>query len=77
MKVILVMWLCNKVIVLVSHATYRCWPCYSNKVIRPKSRASALSKNVRQTDRQTIFFFKKTFQTAIYYSEVLLHYSET
>jgi len=32
-----------------------------NKVIRPKSRASALSKKVRQTDRQTFFFFKKTF----------------
>ena len=29
-----------------------------NKVIRPKSRASALSKTVRQTDRQTIFFQK-------------------
>ena len=31
----------------------------NNKVIRPKSRASALSKNVRQTDGQTIFFLKK------------------
>merc|ERR1712121_360137 len=30
-----------------------------NKVIRPKSRASALSKNVRQTDGQTIFFQKQ------------------
>ena len=47
-----------------------------NKVIRPKSRASALSKKVRQTDRQTIFF-KKTFETAIYYSKLLLHYLET
>ena len=27
-----------------------------NKVIRPKSRALALSKTVRQIDRQTIFF---------------------
>ena len=26
-----------------------------NKVIRPKSRASALSKKVRQTNRQTLF----------------------
>ena len=31
---------------------------YDNKVIRPKSRALALSKNVRQTDGQTIFFQK-------------------
>ena len=44
-----------------------------NKVIRLKSRASAFSKNVRQTDRQT-FFFKKTFEMAVYY---LLHYKET
>ena len=29
-----------------------------NKVIRPKSRASALSKNARQTDGQTISFSK-------------------
>ena len=49
-----------------------------NKVIRPKSRASALSKKVRQTDRQTVcFFFKKTFETAIYCSKLLLHYLET
>ena len=46
-----------------------------NKVIRPKSRAPALSKKV--TDRQTIFFFKKTFETAINYSKLLLHYLET
>ena len=30
-----------------------------NKVIRPKSRASALTKKVRQTDWQTIFFSKR------------------
>ena len=30
-----------------------------NKVIRPKSRASALSKKVRWTDRQTFFFSKR------------------
>ena len=30
-----------------------------NKVIRPKSRASALLKKVRQTDQQTIFFLSK------------------
>ena len=36
-----------------------------NKVIRPKSRASALSKKVRQTDKQTIFFQK---------DKLLLHY---
>ena len=50
-----------------------------NKVIRPKSRASALSKTVRQTDRQTDrndFFFKTAFYTAIYYSKLLLHYSD-
>ena len=29
-----------------------------NKVIRPKSRTSALSKKIRQTDRQTILFQK-------------------
>ena len=39
-----------------------------NKVIRPKSRALALSK--RQADRQTNnFFFKKTFETAIYFTK--------
>ena len=46
-----------------------------NKVIRPKSRALALSKTVGQTDRLTVSF-KKTFETSIYYSKVLLHYSE-
>ena len=49
-----------------------------NKVIRPKSRASALSKKVFQTDRQTdSFFFKKTFEMAVYSFKFLLHYSET
>ena len=37
-----------------------------NKVIRPKSRASALLKKVRKTNRQT-FFFKKTVEMAVYY----------
>ena len=34
-----------------------------NKVIRPRSHASALSKKVRQTDKT---FFKKTFEMAFY-----------
>ena len=42
----------------------------NNKVIRPKSRASALSKRVRQTDRKT-FFFKKTFEIASYTTKFL------
>ena len=41
-----------------------------NKVIRPKLRASALSKKVRQTDRQ-IIFFKKTYEIAIYATKFL------
>ena len=49
-----------------------------NKVNRPKSRSSALAKiKIRQTDRQTFFFLKKTFKMAIYSSKFLLHYSET
>ena len=48
-----------------------------NKVIRLKSRASALSKKGRQTDRQTIFIFKKIFEMAAYSSKFLLFYSET
>ena len=48
-----------------------------NKVIRPKSRASALSKKSgRQTDKQ-FFFFKKTFEMAAYSSKFLLYHSET
>ena len=46
-----------------------------NKVIRPKSRASALTKKVRKTDRQTTFF-KKTFEIVVYLSKLLLYYSE-
>ena len=46
-----------------------------NKVIRPKSRASALSK---KGDRQTNnFCFKKTFEMAVYSSKLLLYHSET
>ena len=40
------------------------------KVIRPKSRAPALPKKVRQTDKQ-FFFFKKTFEIAIYATKFL------
>ena len=47
-----------------------------NKVIRPKSRVSTLSKKGRQTDRHT-FFFKKTFEMAVYFSKFLLYHSET
>ena len=47
-----------------------------NKVIRPKSRASALSKKSgRQTDKQ--FVFKKTLETAVYSTKFLLYHSET
>ena len=35
-----------------------------NKVIRHKSRASALSKKVWQRDRQTVIFFNKAGYTA-------------
>ena len=48
----------------------------NDKVIRSKSRASALSRTVRRTDSQTIFF-KKTFKTAITTPNLLLHYSAT
>ena len=44
-----------------------------NKVIRPKLRASSLSKRVRQTDRH-IFFFKKTFEMAIYSTKFLFYH---
>ena len=48
-----------------------------NKVIRPKSRASALSKTARQTDRQTIFFskrhFKQLFTTPSFFSTIQRH----
>ena len=37
-----------------------------NKVIRPKSRASALSKKVRQTDRQTFFFQKDVSNSCLH-----------
>ena len=47
-----------------------------NKVIRPKSRASAFSKKSgRQTDKH--FFFKKIFEMAVFSSKILLYYSET
>ena len=47
-----------------------------NKVIRPKLRASALSKKSgRQTDKH--FFFKKTFEIAVYSIIFLLYHSET
>ena len=46
-----------------------------NKVIRPKSRASALSKKVRQTDRQT--FLKKTFKITVDCTNFPLHHSDT
>ena len=41
-----------------------------NKVI--KSHASAISKKVRHTDRQTFFFCKKTFEMAVYPTKFLL-----
>ena len=31
----------------------------------------------KKSGRQTVFFFKKTFEMAVYYFKYLLHYSET
>ena len=46
-----------------------------NKVIRPKSRASAISKK-SQADRQTNIFMKKTFEIAIHSTQFLFYHSE-
>ena len=46
----------------------------THSVIRPKSRASALpKKSGGQTDKH--FFFKKTFETAVYCTKFLLYHS--
>ena len=46
-----------------------------NKVIRPKSRASALSKNVRQTDKSSFSkaLFKRLFTPPSFFSAIQSH----
>ena len=54
----------------------RRWRVEKNKVIRPKSRASALSKKVRQTDRQTIFFQKDIWNGLLFHKVPFLPFMD-